>query len=267
MVEISGDNPLNTKDKFYFFIYNFIRGIAGLCSRIEQKYWHPQRLDDGKETPARKYLNQFIVQEVFKAIPIKNIDILDIGCGSGYVRKVLGDFGCKGRYVGVDIYKNKDFDRYTNVNGLETIFIKSKIEDFETEGKFDFILSITVLEHVENDKIVVTKCNNLLKEGGCQIHIIPSFWALFLYLWHGYRQYTPKRIKELFSGTEYQVFRLGGLFSFFLHLFYITFPAALFKIYTVRAISFYSKLVNLCNKLDKYLPILPSFYVVIAKKV
>jgi len=198
MKEISGDKSLNKKDKFLYLAHNFVRGIVGNTCQIRSKYWHFKKLGDGKSSPGRKILNQFLFQELSNIIPIGEIDMLDLGCGSGYFRNILADLGYRGCYTGIDIYKHKDFDN----NGIylfKSIFIESKIESFETRKKFDLVLSNTALEHIENDAFAISKCASFLKPGGSQLHIIPSFWSLFLYLWHGYRQYNPKRIKSLFK--------------------------------------------------------------------
>jgi len=143
--------------------------------------------------------------------------------------------------------------------------VESRIEDFETDKKFDLVLSITALEHIENDVFTIHKCDYLSKPEGIQIHIIPSFWLLFLMFFHGYRQYTPKRIKSLFNQKQYRVYRLGGLFSFFLALFYITIPEVLFGI-SFRGLSLCPKLVGICNRLDRALPICSSLCVVVIRK-
>lgn len=227
MKEISGDRLSNKKDRFFYLCYNLIRGIKGYACNIRSEYWHPNKLEDGKGSPGRKYLNQFLLQELLKIIQIREVDVLDVGCGSGYVRTILTDLGYQGYYTGIDIYRHKDFDKHETYS-FKSILVESKIENFKTDKKFNLILSNSTLEHIENDALAISKCNYLLKPGCSQIHIIPSFWSLFLYLWHGYRQYNPKRIKILFIHKQYKVYRLGGLFSFFLHLFFITIPVSFF---------------------------------------
>ena len=173
--------------------------------------------------------------------------------------------GYKGHYTGIDINQHKDFDKESTYP-FKSILIESKMEDFESDKKFDLVLSNCALEHIKNDALVISKCDYFLKPGGIQIHVIPSFWSLFLYLWHGYRQYNPKRIKSLFNQKHYKVYRLGGFFSFFLHLFFITIPVIFFRTNKLIDLSWYPKLIEICNRFDKVLPILSYFYVVVVKK-
>jgi len=205
-----GDIPRSPGDKFHYIIFNFLRGIAGYA-RMSQRYWQAGDLPEGGEaTPGRQYLNQylnqFLAQQIPRRIPAGPIDVLDIGCGSGYVSKLLSDAGYRGRYVGVDIKEHEDFGTYTGASNFESAFVESGIERFESGASFDLILSITAPEHIPDDAAVVAKCRSLLKEGGYQVHAVPTFWALFLYIAH----YTPKRVKRLFGRSPYQAYRLGG---------------------------------------------------------
>jgi len=150
----SGDRPLSKKDKLTYFVYNFISGISGYSCNIKSNYWYTDEFarrarEEGRGFPTRIFLNQFLVQEVPKMVEIENIDVLDVGCGSGYIREFLSDVGYTGSYTGIDIYKDIDFDDYTPY--FESNLIESRIEDFETDKEFDLILSITSLEHIEND--------------------------------------------------------------------------------------------------------------------
>ncbi|GAG77522.1 unnamed protein product, partial [marine sediment metagenome] len=216
------------------------------------------------DSPTRNYVNKFLDNFLKELTALGKINILDIGCGSGYIREILAGYSFSGDYTGVDIQKHKDFEKY-NLKNFSSVFIKSRIEDFKTNKKFDLIISNFVLEHVEDDFDVISKCDELIKRGGIQIHILPSFWSLFLYLWHGYRQYNPKRLKKLFSYRDFEVFRLGGFFSFKLHLFFITIPVLIFHNDKLRNKSFYPGLVRMSSKLDKVLTFLSTFYVVVVK--
>ena len=64
MKEINGDKQLSIKNKFCYLFYNLIRGIAGYVYWIRSKYWNSKKIEDGKASPGRKYLNQFLLQEI-----------------------------------------------------------------------------------------------------------------------------------------------------------------------------------------------------------
>lgn len=258
---------MRSQGKLAYIICNLFDGIGGYSCWMRTKYWHPRALDHSKGSPGRKYLNCFLREELTGNVPLsQTIRVLDIGCGSGFFQGILSAAGYKGSYVGVDICKHPRFD--VNRSDLfEVDHVESKIEDFETNAKFDLILSTTALEHIENDALAIAKCNEMLKPGGVQIHIVPTFWSLFLYLVHGFRQYSPKRVKTLFSGTNYTVYRLGGLFSFWLHVSFITIPVFGFKTDRLRDLRIYPKLVEECNMLDRLAPVCSCLYVVVARNV
>lgn len=216
-------------------------------------------------SPGREYSNKFLSENLSKLLFNKEIKMLDIGCGSGYVREILYNLGYKVFYTGVDIRKHKDFEQF-NKYALESDFIQSKIEDFNTSNKYDFVFSISALEHIKDDKLAVSKALQFLKPSGIQIHIVPSYWSLFLYLRHGYRRYTPSRLKKLFKNNNLEIHKLGGFFSFILHFSFITAPEILLGITKMRKLEIYSRLVNIANKLDYFFYIFPSFYVAIIKK-
>ncbi|MBW1933119.1 MAG: hypothetical protein JRI56_08925 [Deltaproteobacteria bacterium] len=81
----SGDRLLSKKDKLTYFVYNFISGVSGYSCDIKSTYWHTDKLEKDRSFPTRNYLNQFLIQEIPKMLPIGRIDVLDVGCGSGYL--------------------------------------------------------------------------------------------------------------------------------------------------------------------------------------
>jgi len=191
------------------------------------------------------------------------MNILDIGCGSGYVRKLLNEVGYTGFYIGVDIKKHDEFNDYSHY--FNSRLIESKIEDFNTDNRFDIILSITSLEHIENDKLTIDKCYELLKRRGIQLHIVPSYWSLFIHLWHGFRIYGPGQINRLFHSKKYKVYRLGGIFSFSFTSLFITIPNKSFN-RTFQSSLLYPKLLESCNRLDRSFPFYSHLYLIIARR-
>lgn len=227
------------------------------------KYWHPKKVDLVKDSPGREYLNEFLYENLAGLLSNKEIEVLDIGCGSGYVREIFHNLGYRLFYTGVDIEKYKDFERF-NKYTLKSNFIKTKIEDFNTENRYNLIFSISALEHIENDILAVSKAGQFLGKSGIQIHIVPTFWSLFLYPGHGYRRYGLTRLKKMF-GENFKIYRLGGLFSFFLHLFFITIPEGFLRNTRLRQSNIYPKLLNIANRFDCFFAIFSSLYVVIIK--
>ncbi|MFA4991905.1 MAG: class I SAM-dependent methyltransferase [Candidatus Omnitrophota bacterium] len=265
MKEISGDT-ISNKDRVLYLSRNFIRGAKECVSWLGTSYFNPGKLERGGASPGRKYLNKFLTRELSRLDISKGAEVLDAGCGSGYIRDILKAVGYKGVYTGIDISESKYIRRDAASYGFKNIFLKADMENAELDRKFDVIMSVSFLEHVRDDEAVLSRVNQCLKPGGRQIHVVPTFWSLFLYLWHGYRQYTPERVKKLFGGTSYSVVRMGGFFSFSLHLWLVTIPELLFRRAGFRKTSFYAALTDMCAGLDVLCPICPSFYGIVARK-
>jgi len=185
------------------------------------------------------YLRQFISER-------KNVDLLEIGCGTGVLHTILNKINFSGTYTGIDERKSKHWKTRENEKSR---FICTSIEKFETDKKFDLIVSYNAMEHIERDDLVMEKCKKIIKSDGVQIHTVPSFWSLPLYLNHGYRQYYPENIKRIFGGNC-EIFRLGGFFTTLTHFVFITIPTLSQIRVDPRNSVLYRKCVGFSSMLD-----------------
>lgn len=256
--KLSGDVRLTIGQKTCWLLDNFFEGIAGYGSGRSAVFWHSATLASSDASPSRKMIDEFLHDHLLHLLPQKHITVLDIGCGTGYIYKRLSDIGYELDYTGLDVYKRTAFDK--NVPGGR--FVLGKIEEFQPDRHFDLVISNTCLEHVEDDTAGVRKALTL---GDTQIHIVPTFWSLPLYLWHGYRQYTPKSLSALF-GEHGEIYRLGGVFSFFLHFFLVTIPQRLRTPLLFRKYAWYSSACRVANELDTLLPWMSVMYVIVIQK-
>lgn len=111
------------------------------------------------------------LKQVIRFIPDSST-ILDIGCGDGYLFKLLGDRLQWG--VGV----NKDIPAFRSVK--YQLLAGSFPDDFpDLQPGFDVIVMAAVIEHLPLVKIplVLSRCHQLLKPGGRLIITIPSLLA------------------------------------------------------------------------------------------
>ena len=84
-------------------------------------------------------------------------------------------------------------------------------------------------EHFDEDLGYFKKLKDFVKSSKnniIQVHIFPSRVGLYLYHFHGVRQYTPRtisRITRMFNDFSYAIlFKLGGNFCNYLHYKYLT---------------------------------------------
>lgn len=263
--EITGDGKLSISQRLWYLVYNFGRGLTGQATRLPARYWHGSLAESNHDSPGRRYIDAFLNDRLRQLPFSRRLQVLDIGCGSGYVRSMLADLGFGGTYTGIDIVKDKNYDSESTTSFRSHLILKP-IEQYAPTPTYELVLSNTALEHIDDDELAVKKASRSVAPNGYQIHIMPAFGGFFLYLWHGYRQYTPARVKKIFrEHNQYQVYRLGGFFSFIMHFIVITVPELLLqrKLVVPRNYSWYPSLVKLTQRLDRRLPWPTLFYAVV----
>lgn len=112
-------------------------------------------------------------KEVLKLVSWKNKQILDVGCGTGKLAYLISKKG--GNIKGIDYSKNAikiAKMKYKNPNlKYELMDVSKKIL-----GKYDVIISVGTLEHMDNPYSVLRRLKNNLKPRGKIIITSPN-WA------------------------------------------------------------------------------------------
>ena len=98
--------------------------------------------------------------------PLSGLNILDIGCGGGLVCEPLSRLGAS--VTGIDAsYKNIEVAKiHAKKNGLKIKYLSTSPEKKDINEKFDVILNLEVVEHVENLDLFLKSSDNLLKKKG-----------------------------------------------------------------------------------------------------
>ena len=98
--------------------------------------------------------------------PFSNISILDIGCGGGLMSEPLARLGAK--VTGIDaVEKNvKSAQIHAEQSGLEINYLQSTVEELDNKNKFDVVLNLEVIEHVNNQELFVSKSCELINDNG-----------------------------------------------------------------------------------------------------
>ena len=101
-----------------------------------------------------------------KKLPLEGLKILDIGYGGGLISEPMTRLGAE--VTGIDASeKNINIAKtHAKKNKLKIDYINSSPEKFNKEKKFDIILNLEVVEHVEDVNLYLSSCFNLLKENG-----------------------------------------------------------------------------------------------------
>ena len=97
---------------------------------------------------------------------MKNLKILDVGCGGGIICEPLARLGAK--VTGIDFAPNniKAAKIHSKINKLKINYVYKDIEKSKLDEKFDVILMFEVLEHLDNwEKTIKNIKKNLNKNG------------------------------------------------------------------------------------------------------
>ena len=141
-------------------------------SKIAEEWWNPL----GKFKPLHnfnpiriKYIKDNIVKDFnirSSTKPFKNINILDIGCGGGLLSEPMCRLGAN--VVGIDASKkNIDVAKFhAKKNGLKINYKVASPEKLKTKIKFDVILNMEIVEHVEDINFFIKESSKLLKKNG-----------------------------------------------------------------------------------------------------
>jgi len=141
-------------------------------SNIAKEWWNPH----GKFKPLHnfnpiriKYIKDNIVKDLnIKNLnkPLKNLKILDIGCGGGLLSEPMCRLGAN--VVGIDASKkNIGVAKFhAKKNKLKIDYKVASPEMLKTKVKFDVILNMEIVEHVENINSFINQSSKFLKKNG-----------------------------------------------------------------------------------------------------
>ncbi len=141
-------------------------------SRIAEEWWDPT----GKFKPLHKFnpirisyikekiINSFKLENSDK--PLQKIRLLDIGCGGGLLSEPMSRLGAE--VTGIDASeKNIQVAKlHAKKNNLKINYLTASPENLKIDRKFDVILNMEIIEHVEDVDIFLKSCSSLLKKEG-----------------------------------------------------------------------------------------------------
>ena len=141
-------------------------------SKMAEEWWDP----NGKFKPLHKFnpiriryikdniINHFNLND--KSKPLNKINILDIGCGGGLLSEPMSRLGAN--VVGIDASEKniKIAKIHAKKNNLKIEYKITSPENLKTNKKFDVILNMEIVEHVEDINFFIKSCSKLLKKNG-----------------------------------------------------------------------------------------------------
>ena len=237
---INGDHNLSWRERLLYFPQCIKQWNVTTKGNLTTHFVNLKPTNEEMGSPSRRLCNMFWHTLNWARIAEQlggQVKVFDVACGAGqYGKKYQAYLGQSfSSYTGIDVYKHDQFP-------AEFTHILDKAENIQHHiNDHNLIVSQSGLEHIEGDVDVLVHalteqkahCNKFL-----QIHLVPAPSSLFLYLWHGWRQYSKKNLDSIsermieLGGVSTLAIPLGGWRSFWVHFVEITVPTlarALFR--------------------------------------
>ena len=202
-------------------------------SKIAEEWWNP----NGKFKPLHKfnpirikYIRDNIIKKFQlnrKDEPLKNIDILDIGCGGGLLSEPMSRLGAN--VIGIDASeKNINVAKFhAKKNKIKINYICASPENLKIKKKFDVILNMEIVEHVEDINFFIKKSSEFLKKDGLMFiatlnktiksYVFAIVGAEYILKWlpigtHDWEKFVkPEKLQEIAEKNYLRLERLDGM--------------------------------------------------------
>lgn len=107
--------------------------------------------------------------------------VLEIGCGTGYLLSQLAQKFDDISFTGVEPIGSGFAQFESTLNAIEKkyaniTFIRKRIEDIQSDERYDLIYSINVFEHLDDWRAAIDICVSMLNPGGLLVILCPNYW-------------------------------------------------------------------------------------------
>ena len=146
-------------------------------SRLADEWWDV----NGKFKPLHMFNPiriEYITENIKKYFKIekkednflKGLNILDIGCGGGLISEPMARLGAN--VTGIDASdKNIEVAKlHSKKSGFKINYLNKSPENLSDIEKFDIILNLEIVEHVDNVNLYIKSCYKLLKKKWFNVH-------------------------------------------------------------------------------------------------
>ena len=162
-----------------------------------------------------------------KANCLNGLSILDIGCGGGLISEPMSRLGAN--VTGIDASeKNINIAKlHSKKNGLKINYLNTSPENLKNIEKFDIILNLEIIEHVDNVSLYIKSCNKLLKKKGLMFtatlnrtftsYVKAIIGAEYLLRWlpigtHDWNKFIkPEELESFLSEEKFSTLDIKGL--------------------------------------------------------
>ena len=202
-------------------------------SKMADEWWDPE----GKFKPLHKFnpirikyikeniINNFKLKN--KSNPLSGVNILDIGCGGGLLSEPMTRMGAN--VTGIDASEKniKIAKLHSKKNKLKINYFCSSPEKLKIKKKFDVILNMEIVEHVEDIDFFLKSCSKLLKKNGLMFvatinktlksYVFAIVGAEYVLRWlpigtHEWEKFVkPEELKKILLKYNFSLNKLDGM--------------------------------------------------------
>ncbi len=202
-------------------------------SNMADEWWDPH----GKFKPLHKFNPiriKYIKENIIRQFKIKNknkplsgINILDIGCGGGLLSEPMCRLGANVTGIDASTKNIKISKLHAKKDNLKINYICSSPEKLKISKKFDVILNMEIVEHVEDISFFLKSCSKLLNKNGLMFvatinktlksYVFAIVGAEYVLRWlpigtHDWEKFVkPEELKEILSKNNLFLKKLDGM--------------------------------------------------------
>ena len=202
-------------------------------SKIAEEWWNPE----GKFKPLHKFNPiriSYIKENIIKSFkldnkknPLKNLKILDIGCGGGLLAEPMCRLGANVTAIDASKKNISVAKLHSKQNNLDINYFCTSPEKLKIKDKFDVILNMEIVEHVEDIDFFLKSCSKLLKKNGLMFvatinktlksYIFAIVGAEYVLRWlpigtHEWEKFVkPEDLKKILMKYDLSLNKLDGM--------------------------------------------------------
>jgi len=202
-------------------------------SKIAEEWWNPE----GKFKPLHKFNPiriSYIKENIIKTLkinqnktPLKNIKVLDIGCGGGLLAEPMCRLGAEVTAIDASEKNINVAKLHSKKNDLKINYICTSPEKLQIKKKFDVILNMEIVEHVDDVNFFLKSSSKLLKKNGIMFiatlnktlksYIFAIVGAEYILRWlpigtHEWEKFLkPEELISILKKNDLNIDRLDGM--------------------------------------------------------